>query len=299
MKNLSMTTEYKDPVCFALGFFDCVHLGHRALFEQATAMAGKCAAKVGAVTFSDNPSTAFGKTDKLLFTFEERKALLEEAGVEVVLALPFGQELRQTAPIDFLEKLTHAFDVKGFVCGYDYRFGANAVGDSVLLRQFCEQNGIMCSIVPPVLQGNARISSTRVKACLQNGDVKSAALLMGHSYYVSGVVCHGHGRGHLFSFPTANLTIPDEKLLPQDGVYATYVRTDGARYKAVTNVGDCPTFGDRNCTVETMLIDFSGDLYGKELRVEFVKRLREIRPFSSPQALHEQIERDTKWEENV
>ncbi|MDE7394974.1 MAG: riboflavin biosynthesis protein RibF [Clostridiales bacterium] len=295
MKTLTLTTKYNEPICFALGFFDCVHRGHRALFEEAREMAGRVGAKVGAVTFSDNPSRTFGKESQLIYTFEERKILLAQE-VDAVLALPFSKELQNTPPPAFLQMLMRAFDVRGFVCGYDYKFGANAEGDSIFLQEFCSKNNIMCGIVQPITLENVRVSSTKVKELLHLGDIENVVRFLGHAYTVEGEVCHGHGRGHVFNFPTANLQVDADKLLPKTGVYATYAYTDTKKYKAVTNVGNCPTFGNRETTVETMLIDFEGDLYGKTLCLEFVRRLRDIRTFSSPQALYKQIINDTKWE---
>ena len=295
MKTLTLTTEYKEPVCFALGFFDGVHLGHCALFSHARKLADAVGATVGAITFSDNPSYALGKGTPLIYTFEERKTLLSKE-VDALLALPFTEKLRSMEPHDFLQTLVDAFDIRGFVCGYDYRFGANAAGDSVALSEFCKKNDIMCGIVGPIMLDDARVSSTKIKEYLTLGDIENAERFLGHAYTVEGAVCHGHGRGHLFDFPTANLQVEKDKLLPKEGVYATYAYADGTQYKAVTNIGPCPTFGSSERTIETMLVDFTGDLYGKPLRLQFVRYLRDISTFSSPLALHTQIMRDTQWE---
>ena len=295
MKNLTRTTKYDEPLFLVLGFLDGVHLGHRALFNKARELANGVGATVRAVTFSDNPARALGKDGALIFTFEERKALLSKE-VDALLVLPFADELQSMAPHAFLQMLVGAFDIRGFVCGYDYRFGAKAAGDARLLQGFCDKNGIMCGIIPPVTLNGVRVSSTKIKEFLALGDIENAERFLGHAYTVEGEVCHGHGRGHLFDFPTANLRVEADKLLPKDGVYATYAHVDGKQYKAVTNVGACPTFGNSERTIETMLVNFSGDLYGKPLRLQFVRRLRDIVTFASPQALHTQIMKDTRWE---
>ena len=295
MRILERTSKYDAPLWIALGFFDCVHIGHRALLDTAQTRARSCGAHACAVTFSDNPYPLLRGGGKEIFTYAERLRLLENAGMDCVLAMPFDRTFMQMPREAFLHMLTKQFAVRGFVCGHDYRFGADAAGTPEYLREFCEKNGIMCSIVPPVLQDGARISSTRVRACLQGGDIIGAIRLLGHAYFIRGNVAHGRGVGKLFGFPTANLLCEEEKLLPARGVYATVTDVDGARYTSVTNVGDKPTFGEKSESVESMLVDFSGDLYGKTVTVEFVRRLRDIRRFSSPQELQAQIYKDAQW----
>lgn len=294
---LTPTTEYKKPICLALGFFDCVHLGHAALLDRAKERAKACGALSCAVTFSDNPYPLLGRNVPQIFTFSERVHLLQEAGVDCVLALPFTEESMRTDKNDFLRSLFSRFTVRGFVCGHDYRFGANAQGTPQDLIDFCKKTDSMCDVIPPVLQDGARISSTRVRQCLQTGDLAGAQRLMGHAYFAEGNVCHGRGVGRLFDFPTANLVCPEDKLLPMRGVYATKTTVRGNVYRSVTNVGDKPTFSEASDSVETLLSDFTGDLYDTTIRVEFVRRLRDIRKFASPYELRAQILADAQWRE--
>ncbi|MDE6398161.1 MAG: riboflavin biosynthesis protein RibF, partial [Clostridiales bacterium] len=264
---MDRTSEYGAPLCVALGFFDCVHRGHKALLETVQEQARTCGAHACVVTFSDNPYPLLRGEGKEIFTYAERLRLFENTGIECVLAMPFDRTFMQMSREAFLRMLTERFAVRGFVCGHDYRFGVNAEGTPEYLRGFCEKNGIMCNIVPQILQNGARISSTRVRAYLANGDIESAKELLGHAYFVQGRVEHGRGVGKLFGFPTANLCCEEDKLLPACGVYATVTEVAGVRYTSVTNVGDKPTFGEKSESVESMLVDFSGDLYGKTITV--------------------------------
>lgn len=298
MKVLDENTHSTRPLCLALGFFDCVHLGHKTLLTEVKRQAKDCAAESCAITFTGNPYTVLRKgTKQVIFTFEERLELFAAFGLDCVLALPFTETLKNRSKEAFLRDLLD-FDLRGIVCGYDYRFGAKAAGDTEYLREFCQNYGIMCNIVQPVVWQGERVSSTMIRKSIQNGDMKDAAMRMGHPYFAEGIVRHGRGVGKAFGFPTANLQVSADKLLPLFGVYATVTTADGKRYVSVTNVGSKPTFGDDSVTVETLLRDFEGDLYGKKVRVEFVRRLRDIQAFSDPEALRKQIYKDMEWKEN-
>ncbi len=287
--------QYDGPICLALGFFDCIHSGHRALLEHTKACARKNACGAYAVTFQNNPYTVLGKNEKLIFTFSERIKLFETVGMDGVAAFDFDRAFMNTGKYEFLSSLTERFEIIGIVCGHDFKFGRNAEGDTELLNGFCKENNIMCDIIQPVELNNIRISSTLVRSRLRDGDIESAAGLLGHPYFIDGKVCHGRGVGKLFGFPTANVSCGKDKLLPRIGVYATKAYLDGKVYKSVTNVGHKPTFGESVLSVETMLIDFDGDIYGKDISVEFVRGLREIKKFDSPEKLREQIMRDAQW----
>ncbi len=295
MEVLTFNTKYDLPVCLALGFFDCVHKGHSALIESTKTLAKEYEARACVMTFSDNPYPFLSKGEKLIFTFDERLKLFERAGVEIVFAVPFTKELMQTSKNDFLEFIVSRLNVKGIVCGYDYKFGKGAEGDTEYLSRFCSARAIACKVVPPVLHNGERVSSTLIKSKLREGDAETAAKLLGHGYFIEGEVCHGRGVGRMFDFPTANLDYGSDKLLPKDGVYATVSVVNGIEYKSVTNIGNKPTFGEYDVTVETMLSEFCGDLYGKRMRVEFVRRLRDIKKFATPQELKKQIYLDASW----
>lgn len=295
MQILDPTIRYNISACLALGFFDCVHLGHKKLIEKVKKQASLSGSGVGILTFTNSPYNYFGSADKLILTFDERLKVFGSLGIEYVLAIKFDREFMNKTQDEFLKLLTDVVNLRGVVSGYDYRFGQNATGKVEDLADFAAKNHIMSDIVPQVLYDGQRISATLIKEKLTIGDVAFANELMGHRYFIDDVVCHGRGVGKTFDFPTANLQIDENKMLPMKGVYATFATVDGREYRSVTNVGDKPTFGESSTTVETLLQDFSGDLYGKRISVSFVKRLRDIKTFSSPQALRDQIFQDAQW----
>lgn len=297
MRILEPTSTYDAPLCVALGFFDCVHLGHAALLESVKEQARSAGATPCVLTFCNDPYPVLGKDRSPIFTFEERLSLLSERGITCVLAIPFTAEQMEMRAETFLQTLSERFCIRGFVCGHDHRFGKDAEGTPDFLREFCTKRHIMCDIVQPVMQNNVRVSSTQVRRCLQIGDIEGAERLMGHAYFIRAKVCRGRGVGRLYDFPTANLACDTEKQLPACGVYATVTEADGKPYVSVTNVGDKPTFGETGITVETLLHGFSGDLYGKTITVRFVRYLRAVQKFDSPLLLRAQIQTDMKRSE--
>ena len=299
MEILTAESSYDTPLCLALGFFDCVHLGHKSLFERAAQMASEIGGKLCVATFTNNPNAVLNRVEKLIFTFSERLSLLRENKVDCVYAVDFNEKLMNTGREKFLDDLFSALPIAGVVCGYDYRFGAGASGNPDFLCSYAAKNGIMCDVIQPVMLENERVSSTLVRKSLISGDIARAEKFLGHDYFISGEVCHGRGVGHVYDFPTANIEVATDKMLPREGVYATLTLVDGKEYTSVTNVGGKPTFGVDGLTVESMLVDFSGDLYGKKVTTVFVRRLRDIFKFDSPVELRNQIFSDAGWRKNL
>ena len=296
---LTKKSLYNRPLCIALGFFDCVHIGHKSLIERTVKMASEMGGKSCVATFTNNPYAVLDKADKLIFTFEERVALLEELKIDCVYVENFNTEIMNTGREKFLDDLFCALPISGVVCGYDYRFGLGASGNAEYLCNYARNKGVMCDVIQPVMLENERVSSTLVRSALVCGDIERAKKLLGHDYFISGEVCHGRGVGHLYCFPTANIEVSNEKMLPREGVYATLTVVDGKEYTSVTNVGGKPTFGVDSVTVESMLVDFSGNLYRKNIATVFVKRLRDIVKFDSPIKLRNQIFNDAGWRKNL
>lgn len=272
----------------ALGFFDGVHLGHRALLDRTRTLADDLGAQACALTFDRSPGKG-----RLLTSLDERTRLLKTLGrMDEVLALPFDEALMRTPWDVFADHLIRQYDAAALVCGWDYRFGADAAGDDLKLASFCAARGIRCAVLPPVVKYGKTVSSTLLKSLIASGEMEQAALYYGHPHTLSGTVVSGRGLGHRLGFPTANLT-PDERLLlPKTGVYAVRGLADGAVYTGVCNVGSKPTVQGGSLTVETWLADFAGDLYGKTLTVEFYKYLRPERKFDSLDALTAEIRRN-------
>ena len=274
---------------YALGFFDGVHLGHQALLRACRHLAEQTGNQPGAVTFSSHPDTLVLKqTPPLICSLQERQRLLTSYGIPHILVLPFDEKLMQQAWQDFLEGLIRE-DAAGFVCGEDFRFGRKGEGNARLLADFCRERGLPWTIVPAQSLDGVRISSTHIRGLLQEGRLEEARKFLGHPYGLSGAVISGRKLGRTIGIPTANIQVPDGVLLPPRGVYACQVVVDRVCYQAVTNIGQRPTVGGHKVTVEPWLLDFEGDLYGKQIAVEFHHFLRPEQKFDSLEALREEI----------
>lgn len=279
---------------FALGFFDGVHLGHQALLKACRELAEQNRCRTGAVTFTAHPDAlVLGKAPVLINTIGNRVCLLRKFGMDRVVELPFDKEIMTTHWSDFLAQLVQA-GAKGFVCGDDFRFGAGGIGTAKKLAAFCKSRNMPCTIVPEQIMDGDRISSTRIRGLLESGAVAAANRLLGHPHMLSGIVTEGKQLGRKLGFPTANLPLLDGVLIPKFGVYATKVTVDGKTYPAVTNIGTRPTVNGQGVNAECHLLDFTGDLYGKEITVAFYDFLRPEQKFDSLEALKAQIAADTK-----
>lgn len=279
----------KEKTIYALGFFDGVHLGHQALLLACRHLAHEKGCHAGAVTFTTHPDgLVSGKAPALLNTIEDRNRLLGSYGVERLLPIPFDEKLMTTHWSDFLAQLIR-LDAAGFVCGDDFRFGAGGSGTAKKLAAFCESRQLPYAIVPQQILEDIRISSTYIRELIEKGEAERAEKFLGHPHILTGKVVSGRGLGHTFGIPTANLEIPEGVLLPRSGVYACNAYADGCSYIAVTNIGSRPTVGGHHVTVETWLLDFEGDLYGKTLTLAFRKFLRPEKEFSGLEELREEI----------
>ena len=283
----------KESTIFALGFFDGVHLGHQALLKACRELAQQHSCQAGVVTFAAHPDAlVLGKAPVLITATEDRKRLLHAYGAKLVWELPFDKEIMTTHWADFLTQLVEA-GAKGFVCGEDFRFGAGGLGTAKKLEAYCKKRNLPYAIVPEQIMDGERISSTRIRSLLEQGEVAAANRLLGHPHILSGVVAEGKQLGRTLGFPTANLPLPAGVLVPKCGVYATKVVVGETGYPAVTNVGVRPTVNGEGVNAECHLIDFTGDLYGKEITVAFHSFLRPEQKFDSLEALKAQIAADT------
>ena len=279
---------------YALGFFDGVHIGHQALLNQCRALAEKNGCLAGAVTFSSHPDAlVFGAAPVLINTPADRERLLLH-WLDSVITLPFDEKMHATPWETFLDTLRWEYGAAGFVCGDDFRFGAKGAGNPGLLTQYCREHGLPCAVVPEQSLDGTRVSSSYIRTLLEAGDMERADAFLGHPHILTGTVVHGHQLGRTLGIPTANLLLPGGVAVPRFGVYACLARVDGVAYPAVTNVGTRPTVDGHGITVEPWLLDFSGDLYGKEIRLEFHKFLRPERKFDSLEALREEIRKNAQ-----
>ena len=224
----------------------------------------------------------------LLTTNEQKLALLEEMGVEVVYLLSFDR-IRDMEPEDFVEALYRVCRVRALSCGFNFRFGKNGRGDAGLLKELCREKGISLSVTPPVSVAGETVSSTRIRACLEQGDVQQAGQLLGRPFGYDFEVTHGRQLGRTWGTPTINQPFPAGYVLPRFGVYASLVEVEGQKYYGVTNIGVKPTVGSDCALSETWIPEFSGDLYGKKVPVELLDFIRPERKFDSLDQLKNEI----------
>lgn len=279
----------------ALGMFDGVHLGHRALLMRAAEIAHANGDTAVAFTYDNHPKELFFGKFSYLCTREQRESLILAAGCDRMDSVPFDAAFAAMMPEQFLDWLSARCEggISAIVAGYDYRFGAKAAGDIALLRTLCRERGIRLCVIDKVEVDGEVCSSTRIREALSAGDVESAERMLGRPYTLSGKVVHAKALGRQFNCPTANLDA-GASVLPKDGVYATELTFRGKRCCAVTNVGTNPTVGGRDRTVETHAIGETLELYGQQIEVSFLKRLRDERTFASKDLLFEQIRKDAE-----
>jgi riboflavin kinase/FMN adenylyltransferase len=290
-----LRVRHPQPV-ITIGNFDGVHLGHQALFAKTLQRAGAIQGTSLAVTFEPHPMRVLRPAVNLplITPLEQKLELMDDAGLEVTLCLRFDQHFAGLSADDFVDKLlVSRLGAAEVVVGYDFAFGHKGLGDLELLAAKGDKHGFAVHVVGPVMVDGRPVSSTRVRQEVASGNMEAARRLLGRHYQVAGRVVVGHGRGgRMLGFPTANLKVADE-LLPGPGVYAVLVElSDGRLIKGANNIGDNPTFADGGLRVETHLLDFKGDLYGQDIRLHFVQRLRGEKRFASPEELKAQIGRD-------
>ena len=275
----------------ALGFFDGVHIGHGALLKRAAELAEELGALPSVMTFDIPPM----KSVELITSPAERAAIIhEQYGIDDIILLHFDEELRKMRWNDFILMLREKYGAVCLVAGYDFRFGYMGEGDSEKLKTQCAALGLGSEIIGKVELCGEAVTSTRIRELIAQGDLEKAAEYLGHPFSISGRVAHGRRIGHALGAPTVNLTPPMGKLLPARGVYASRTVLDsGEAFCGITNVGVRPTVSDSGIvSIETHLFDFDADLYGREIKVEFLKFLRGERRFSDISELRAQIELD-------
>ena len=288
----------------ALGFFDGVHIGHGELLKMAVRRAQEKNCRSAAFTFDRSPREfVTGQSVPLLTTSEQRAEIIRgQYGVQDVFVEPFDRSMMTMPWENFLsDLLVGKYHAVHLVAGHDYRFGHRNEGDVEKLRAYCAAHGLGCDVIPRVEKDGVTVSSSHIRSLLEEGDAARAAEFLGHLFSMEGTVRHGDGIGRKRLFPTANL-IPEEHLLvPKRGVYATRAHLPGGETRVgVTNVGVRPTVSEKNSvTVETYLVDYEGDLYGKPLRLDFCAYLRPERRFSSTQELHDMIARNAEEAKNI
>lgn len=291
---------YQGKLAIALGLFDSVHNGHRALISRTRTYAESIGIESAVLTFGDNLYKALGSCEEQIYTFNERIELIGELGVDHIIAVEPDINLINMSPTDFMDFLTENFDIDTIFCGRDFKFGLNNAGDINFMSNYCLNKSIKTDISEMVLDDGEKISSSNIRKLIKEGDISKAKSLLGKPYMIIGEVVRGSGKGKSLGFPTANIKLTDDKLKLSEGVYATAAIVDGVKYNSLSNVGGKPTFDDMEFNVETFIIDYSGDeLYGKQIKILFYDRIRSVMKHQNMEELILQIKVDLAYSDNI
>jgi riboflavin kinase/FMN adenylyltransferase len=284
-----------------IGVFDGVHLGHQRLISELIRQARQKGLLSGVVTFRQHPEDLFsaGKRLPFLTDIKTRTRLLKREGVDFIVTLSFNRELAALSARRFMEILHQYLRMRGLVIGTDFALGKGREGGTGVIRRLGKEMGIDITVVPPLKINGEVVSSTALRQALAEGNIDKVKSFTGRPYALHGKVVEGAGRGEGMGFPTANMDVKSGQALPPDGVYVGLTRFNGRVYQSMTNIGRNPTFGDTERSVESYLVDYHGDLYGKEVRLDIIARLRDEKKFASAAELKKQIARDIVQGKNI
>jgi riboflavin kinase/FMN adenylyltransferase len=292
-EELAGFTPEKDTL-LTIGVFDGVHLGHQRLISELIKQARQKDLLAGVVTFRQHPEDLFsaGKRLPFLTDIKTRTRLLKDEGVDFIVTLSFTRELAALSARRFMDLLQKYLRMRGLVIGADFALGKGREGDTGVIQVLGKEIGIGVTVVPPLKINGEVVSSTALRQALARGDIKKVHELTGRPYSLHGKVVEGAGRGEGMGFPTANMDVKSGQALPPDGVYVGLTRVNGKVYQSMTNIGRNPTFGDAERSVESYLVDYHGDLYGREVQLDIIARLRNEQKFASAAELKKQIAQD-------
>jgi riboflavin kinase/FMN adenylyltransferase len=284
-----------------IGVFDGVHAGHRYLLEKLQQRAIEKNLLSGVVTFDPHPQSVLHPHNQLpwLSSLEDRIRTFQELGINIVAVLTFTPKLAQLSAREFMSLVKKQLKMRGIMVGPDFNLGRGGEGNINLLHALGREMKFSVEVIPPYTINGEVVSSTLIRRALAQGDMRKVERLMGHYFYLGGKVITSDKRGRVLGFPTANLDIKPQQALPGNGIYATIAQVDGKQFPAATNIGIRPTFGEREKTVETHLLNYKGDLYGKDMRLEFVQKLRDEQRFLSSEELKAQIKKDVREVEAI
>ncbi len=280
-----------------VGVFDGVHRGHQEIIKKLTAGAHANDAPAVVLTFDPHPASVLsGQEIKCLTLPDERADLLGKLGVDVVITEQFTRELSTVTAYDFMLRLTHQLRLQHLLIGYDFALGKGREGNATRLTEIGSELGYRVEVVPALSEESGVISSTEIRKLIEIGNVAEATRLLGHPYSLHGPVIHGDGRGRTINVPTANIAYSHQKMIPAKGIYACWAFLNEQSYRAAINIGTNPTFTPNKeiPNVEAYLLDFRRELYGEDVRLEFVARLRDELKFNSVDVLVEQIWKDVE-----
>ncbi|MGQ7625625.1 bifunctional riboflavin kinase/FAD synthetase [Streptococcus suis] len=287
--------QKEEPTVLVLGYFDGIHLGHKALFERARKVADERGLTVTVLTYPESPRLAFSRfTPELLLHLtsqEQRYLLLEKNGVDQLVMTPFTSEFAINTPEEFIERYVKGLNAQALVAGFDYHFGNCRADVQDLMELFDGQ----VEIVSEVSLRGEKVSSTRIRQAIQSGDVSLANQLLGYPFMTEGIVVHGDARGRTIGYPTANLAPFDRVHLPSEGVYVAEVEVDGKRYRAMTSVGKNVTFDGTELRIEAHIFGFDRFIYGEKMTIFWLEKIRDMVKFDGIEGLMEQMKSDESY----
>lgn len=282
------------PVVLVLGFFDGIHLGHQALLRKGRLKAEELGLSLAVLSFNQHPSVIFKKQDRFqyLSTKEEKKEELARFGVDRLYTVDFTSRFAHLSAADFVKKYIQGLKARYVVVGFDYHYGAHKEGDAQQLQKSLAST-CPVEIVPCFMQGT-KVSSTRIRNLLRQGQMEEVKALLGRPYQMKGIVIPGDARGRTLGFPTANLRFAEDQLLPMEGIYIVQVQFEGQLYMGMASIGHNMTFGQHHLSVEVHLLDFNEEIYGEELQIFWLHYLRAEVQFDSVTELIQQLKADEK-----
>ncbi|HEM3664458.1 TPA: bifunctional riboflavin kinase/FAD synthetase [Streptococcus suis] len=287
--------QKEEPTVLVLGYFDGIHLGHKALFERARKVADERGLTVTVLTYPESPRLAFSRfTPELLLHLtsqEQRYLLLEKNGVDQLVMTPFTSEFASNTPEEFIERYVKGLNAQALVAGFDYHFGNCRADVQDLMELFDGQ----VEIVSEVSLRGEKVSSTRIRQAIQSGDVSLANQLLGYPFMTEGIVVHGDARGRTIGYPTANLAPFDRVHLPSEGVYVAEVEVDGKPYRAMTSVGKNVTFDGTELRIEAHIFGFDRFIYGEKMTIFWLEKIRDMVKFDGIEGLMEQMKSDESY----
>jgi riboflavin kinase/FMN adenylyltransferase len=286
----------KRDTALTIGVFDGVHLGHQLLISKVKEKAAEKNLESVVVTFLHHPRLILGHQSQITFitSIEERVKLLKNLGIDHVVTLSFTHELSRLSARQYIDLMMRHLKMQEMVVGPDFALGKGREGNIQSLQTLSGELGFGIEVVPPLLHQGEVISSTAIRGALARGEIGKINKFLGRRFALNGQVEHGDSRGKTLGYPTANLVPEEEQALPADGVYACYALLENKRYKGVLNIGVRPTFRGEHRTIEVFIMDFSGDLYGQEMTLDLVDRLRDEMKFPGPEELKAQLSKDVE-----
>ncbi len=299
-QELARTPTKRDTV-LTVGVFDGVHRGHQHLIARVVSEAKSSNRLAGVVTFRNHPLSVLrpGFAPHYLTTYAERVRLIKALGVDVVVPITFDLEVSKLRAGEFVGRLQKHLRMKALVIGPGFAMGRNREGDAETLAALGREMGFPLTVVEPLSLGGKLVKSTSIREAIARGDIATASMLMGRNPSLTGTVVKGFGRGKDLGAPTANLKVPEGIVIPADGIYAAWAHVGSDRHMAAASIGTSPTFEEGKHAIEAFVLDFEGDLYRRQVRLEFARRLRDEVKYDTVEELREQIGRDVDMTRTV